>query len=72
MTAIPAFAVDVIDTVGAGDAFVGALSAALASGATLVDAARAGNAAGAVTTTWAGARNPALDRDSITTMRGAA
>src|SRR4029079_11896227 len=36
--------VDVVDTVGAGDAFCGALCAALDSGATLFEAARIGNA----------------------------
>ncbi len=69
VTTIPAFAVNVIDTVGAGDAFVGALAVGLASGVSLVDAARAGSAAGAVTATWAGARSPALDSDSIKALR---
>lgn len=44
-----------IDTVGAGDAFCGALCAALAGGADLFDAARIGNAAGALAVTKAGA-----------------
>lgn len=48
-------AVDCIDTVGAGDAFCGALCAALAGGADLFEAARIGNAAGALAVTKAGA-----------------
>ena len=44
-----------IDTVGAGDAFCGAMCAALASGSSLVDAARIGNAAGALAVTKEGA-----------------
>lgn len=47
--------VDCIDTVGAGDAFCGALCASLAGGASLFDAARIGNAAGALAVTKAGA-----------------
>lgn len=48
-------AVECIDTVGAGDAFCGALCAALADGASLLDAARIGNAAGALAVTKEGA-----------------
>ncbi|WP_347040969.1 PfkB family carbohydrate kinase [Brachybacterium nesterenkovii] len=40
--AVPAIPTDVVDTTGAGDAFVGAAAAALAAGASLRDAARAG------------------------------
>jgi ribokinase len=47
--------VECIDTVGAGDAFCGALCASLAGGASLFDAARIGNAAGALAVTMAGA-----------------
>jgi ribokinase len=47
--------VECIDTVGAGDAFCGALCAALAGGADLFEAARIGNAAGALAVTKAGA-----------------
>jgi ribokinase len=53
--------VDCIDTVGAGDAFCGALCAALAAGATLPEAARLGNAAGALAVTREGAE-PSMPR----------
>lgn len=57
---IPAAVVDVVDTVGAGDAFVGTVAASLAAGAALFDAAVLANAAAALTCTVAGARHPAL------------
>ena len=44
------------DTVGAGDAFCGALAAALASGADRQTAIEAGNAAGAQAVRWSGAQ----------------
>jgi ribokinase len=44
-----------VDTVGAGDAFCGALSAELATGRDLVDAVRTANAAGALAATAPGA-----------------
>jgi ribokinase len=53
---IPAPAVDVVDTTGAGDTLNGALAAALARGASLVDAARSAVAAAAQSTTAPGAR----------------
>jgi ribokinase len=46
-TALPAFKAKVVDTTGAGDCFVGALAARLASGADIGDAARYANAAAA-------------------------
>src|SRR4051812_26343100 len=45
---VPAPAVDVVDTVGAGDAFNGALAVALAEGLPLTDAAKRACAAGAL------------------------
>lgn len=69
-TSLPAFAVDAIDTVGAGDAFVGGLAAALAASATLETAVRWGSAAGALTATVVGARHPGLDRKAIETLAG--
>jgi ribokinase len=56
---IPAPAVDVVDTTGAGDTLNGALAAALAGGAPLADAARGAVAAAARSTTAAGARGRA-------------
>jgi len=47
--AIQSFPVrSVVDTTGAGDAFCGALAASLASGASVEEAARVGNAAGSL------------------------
>lgn len=62
---LPAFPVRAVDTVGAGDAFVGGLAVALAAGETLREAARQGSAAGALTTTVVGARHPGLDRSGL-------
>jgi ribokinase len=52
---LPAFAVQAVDTVGAGDAFNAGLAVALAEGATLPDAARFASAAAALATTRKGA-----------------
>src|SRR5439155_22941714 len=64
-THFAAHAVSVVDTVGAGDATCGALAAAWASGASLVEAARAGNAAGALAVTVAGAEPSMPSRAAI-------
>ena len=53
---LPATAVATVDTVGAGDAFNGALAAGLAAGLELVDASRRAIAAAALATTRSGAR----------------
>jgi ribokinase len=60
----PAFAVDVVDTTGAGDAFCGALAARLAAGDELQRAVRWAAAAGALATTVVGAvpAQPTADR----------
>ena len=53
---IPAFKVDAIDTVAAGDAFVGVLAANLATGMPLRSAIRSANAAAAISVTRLGAQ----------------
>jgi sugar/nucleoside kinase (ribokinase family) len=52
--AVPGFAVDVVDTNGAGDAHSGAFIAALAAGAGDTAAARSANAAAALSVTRRG------------------
>jgi ribokinase len=54
--AIEGFPVDAVDTVGAGDTFVGALAVALAAGVRAPDAVRAAAAAGAAAVTRPGAQ----------------
>jgi ribokinase len=54
--AIGAFRVDAVDTVGAGDTFVGALAVALAAGIPAAEAVRAASAAGATAATRPGAQ----------------
>ncbi len=56
---------DVVDTTGAGDAFVGALAAWMAGGASLEEALHAANAAGALSVTAAGARGALPSRAAI-------
>ena len=56
MDGIPVPADEVGDTVEAGDAFCGALAAALAAGADRLTALEAGNAAGARAVRWSGAQ----------------
>lgn len=55
MTRVPAFPATAVDTVGAGDAFCGALAVALGEGRELLDAVRFACAAGAVAVTRPGA-----------------
>jgi ribokinase len=54
--AIEAFRVEAVDTVGAGDTFVGALAVALAAGVPAAEAVRAAAAAGATAATRPGAQ----------------
>ncbi|MDQ4078046.1 MAG: ribokinase [Chloroflexota bacterium] len=58
---VPAFAITPVDTTAAGDAFVGALAAALVEGHSLLDAVRFANGAGALAATRPGAQ-PSLPR----------
>jgi ribokinase len=58
---VPAFRVKAVDTVGAGDAFSGALALALTEGRELEDAVRFASAAAAVSVTRRGAQ-PSLPR----------
>jgi ribokinase len=53
---VGAFRVDAVDTVGAGDTFVGALAVALAAGIPAAEAVRAASAAGATAATKPGAQ----------------
>ncbi|MEB3179487.1 MAG: ribokinase [Nostocaceae cyanobacterium] len=62
---VPAFAVNTVDTVAAGDAFNGALAAALCEGLTLHQAVVWGAAAGALAATKPGAQASLCDRDEL-------
>ncbi len=55
-THLPAYAVKAVDTVAAGDAFVGAFAVAISEGYSTLEAARWGNAAGALAVTKSGAQ----------------
>lgn len=66
--AVAPHAVDVVDTVGAGDAFCGALGAWLASGASLREAVHHANAAGALAVTRAGAEPSMPARDAVVAL----
>ncbi|MDX1449436.1 MAG: ribokinase [Acidimicrobiia bacterium] len=62
---VPAPQVETVDTVGAGDTFVGALAVELADGADLTDALRLACAAGALATTVSGAQSSIPDRSAV-------
>lgn len=62
---LPAFRIDPVDTTGAGDAFCGALAAALSIGIPLEDALVRASAAGAITAQHLGATTEALSRAAI-------
>jgi len=65
---IPAYKVTAVDTVAAGDAFVGAFAVAIAEGYSLLEAAEWGNAAGAVAVTRPGAQPSLPHRDELLAM----
>ena len=62
---IPAFPVNAVDTVAAGDAFNGGLAAALAEGYALRQAVIRGSAAAAISVTKAGAQPSMPDRSTV-------
>ncbi len=62
---LPAFAVDVIDTLGAGDVFHGALALALGEGQAPAEAVRFASAAAALKCTRPGGRSGAPDRADV-------
>lgn len=62
---VPAFSVQAVDTVAAGDAFNGALAVALAQGRPLREAVVWGAAAGALSATKAGAQPSLPDRETF-------
>lgn len=65
---MPALAVEVVDTTGAGDAFCGALAVRLGEGAKLPEAIAFANAAGAVAVSTMGAQASLGDRSAIEAM----
>lgn len=65
---MPALAVEVVDTTGAGDAFCGALAVRLGEGAKLPEAIAFANAAGAVAVSTMGAQASLGDRAAIEAM----
>jgi ribokinase len=62
---VPAFTVDAVDAVAAGDVFSGTLAVALTEGKALVDAVRFAGAAAAISVTRAGAQPSVPKRDEI-------
>jgi fructokinase len=65
------YAVDPVDTTGAGDAFTAGALAALADGRPLAEVLAFANAVAAVTTTATGAMTALPDRDSVAAFRDA-
>ncbi|MCD4671866.1 MAG: ribokinase [Anaerolineaceae bacterium] len=62
---LPAFKVDAVDTVAAGDAFNGALAAGLSEGLPMQEALRWGMAGGAISTTRIGAQPSLANREEL-------
>jgi ribokinase len=69
-THVPAFNVAPVDTTAAGDAFVGGFAVALAEGRKPLEAARWGNAAGALATTKMGAQPSLPTRQAVERLLG--
>ena len=67
---VPAFSVDAVDTVAAGDAFNGAMAVAMSEGASLSEAVRWGCAAGALAVTTVGAQDSMPDRVAVAASLG--
>lgn len=67
---VPAHSVDAIDSVGAGDAFNGALAVALAESMALDQAVRVASAAGALSVTRSGAQDSMPMREEVLTLAG--
>ena len=67
---VPAFEVDAVDTVAAGDGFAGALAVALAEGQPLDRAVRFAVAAGALVVTKRGAQDAMPDRAEVERLLG--
>jgi ribokinase len=67
---LEAYRVKSIDSVGAGDAFVGAFAASLAVGKSNLEAAQAGNAAGALAVTKHGAQSSLPYSEEIMLLLG--
>ncbi|NLS77440.1 MAG: ribokinase [Chloroflexi bacterium] len=66
---VPGYAVEVVDTTGAGDAFTSALTLALAEGQALPEAVRLGNAAGALAVTRFGTMAAMPTRAEVDTFK---
>jgi len=62
---VPAFSVDPVDTVGAGDTFAGALAVAVTEGMVLGDAVRFANCAAALSTLKLGAQSSMPNRTQV-------
>jgi ribokinase len=67
---IPAYPVQAVDTVGAGDAFNGVLAAALANGWSIGRAVRLASAAGALATTKSGAQDSLPSHTEVEDLSG--
>lgn len=68
---IPAFKVDAVDTVAAGDAFNGAMAAGLSEGLDMQEALRWGMAGGAISTTRSGAQPSLANRKELLALLNA-